>query len=332
MKRILLTTTSLVLAAGVAQADVSFSGTAGVALIDDNGASNSATERAAHIKAGKTAALAEAETDVIDARAARDDMFFESYYDFDITASAESDNGVSVSLGFDMGAGNKIDYNDDDVLEAQGAAVTDADVAVSYAGWTLTVDNAGIDNLFDDSDAVHDAKIAGTIAGWSVAMTTDQSESHSSYSASGTVAGVALTFTGTNNDDNGGSASKIAASYAMGNGLTLKGSVEDESKTTGGEDDSTLGLSYVMGDITVGYTTIKPGSSASFGDEWDFSAAYAAGAVSASFAIDEADATTIIVDYALGGGASAFAAMHDKPAVGGVEGNDLIAMGLNFAF
>ena len=37
MKRILLTTTSLVLAAGVAQADVSFSGTAGVALIDDNG-------------------------------------------------------------------------------------------------------------------------------------------------------------------------------------------------------------------------------------------------------------------------------------------------------
>jgi hypothetical protein len=39
MKRILLTTTSLVLAAGVAQADVSFSGKAGIALIDDNGAS-----------------------------------------------------------------------------------------------------------------------------------------------------------------------------------------------------------------------------------------------------------------------------------------------------
>ena len=57
-------------------------------------------------------------------------MFFESYYDFDITASAESDNGVSVSVGFDMGAGSKIDYNDDDELEAQGAAVTAADVAV----------------------------------------------------------------------------------------------------------------------------------------------------------------------------------------------------------
>ena len=102
-KRILLTTTSLVLAAGVAQADVSFSGTAGVALIDDNGAS-AQLMRARHCTT-------------------RVDMFFESYYDFDITASAESDNGVSVSVGFDMGAGNKIDYNDDDVLEAQGNCV-----------------------------------------------------------------------------------------------------------------------------------------------------------------------------------------------------------------
>ena len=300
MKRILLTTTSLVLAAGVAQADVTFSGAAGVALIDDNGASVST----------------------------RTDMFFESYYDFNVAAAAESDNGISVSVGFDMGAGNMIDYNDDDKLEAQGNDVGDADVAVGYAGWTLTVDNAGIDNLFDDTDGAHDAKIAGTIAGWSVAMTTDDSESHSSYSASGTFAGVALTLTGTNNDDNGGNASKIAASYAMGNGLTLKGSVEDESKADGSEDDSTIGLSYAMDDITVGYTSIKPGSNGSFGDEWDFSVAYAAGATSASFATDETDATTFILDYDLGGGASAFAAMHDKAGTA----SDLTAIGLNFAF
>ncbi|MDB9800629.1 hypothetical protein OAB99_00630, partial [bacterium] len=75
----------MVLAAGVAQADVSFSGTAGVALIDDNGASDTAT-------AGTAAATSYGT-----------DMFFESYYDLDITASAESDNGVSVSVGFDMG-------------------------------------------------------------------------------------------------------------------------------------------------------------------------------------------------------------------------------------
>ena len=43
MKRILLTTTSLVLAAGVAQADITFSGATGIALIDDNGASVAGT-------------------------------------------------------------------------------------------------------------------------------------------------------------------------------------------------------------------------------------------------------------------------------------------------
>jgi outer membrane protein OmpU len=297
MKRILLTTTSLVLAAGVAQADVSFSGTAGVALIDDNGASV----------------------------AARDGMFFESYYDFDIAASAESDNGVSVSLGFDMGAGNKIDYNDDDELEAQGNTVGDADVTVGYAGWTLTVDQGGIDNLFDDTDGSQDVQIAGSVAGWSVAMTTDQEGSTSSYKVGGNVAGVALTFTGTDNDDAGGSATGISASYAMG-ALTVKGAMSDESND--GEDDSSIGFSYAMDSLTVGYTTIKPGSNGSYGDEWDASVKYTAGALVASFAIDETDATTIIADYALGGGASAFAAMHDKAGTA----SDLTTVGLNFAF
>ena len=297
MKRILLTTTSLVLAAGVAQADVSFSGTAGVALIDDNGKSD----------------------------ATRMDMFFESYYDFDITASAESDNGVSVSLGFDMGSGNKIDYNDDDVLEAQGNTVGDANVAVSYNGWTLTVDQAGLDNLFDDTDGSQDVQISGSIAGWSVAMTSDQEGSTNSYKVGGNVGGVALTFTGTNNDDAGGDATGISASYAMGD-LTVKAAMSDESND--GEDDTSVGFSYAMDALTVGYTTIKPGSDGSLGDEWDASVKYTAGAVSASFALDETDATTIIVDYDLGGGASAFAAMHDKPDTA----NDLTTVGLNFAF
>jgi hypothetical protein len=422
MKRILLTTTSLVLAAGVAQADITFSGTAGIALIDDNGASVAGTATSASLAAdaitaagastaaaaGLTAARAlntgtastalltaeatyaaivgtptalqetalttagttyataiAAATDAVAAleaqelaagraavaagtaataantkrdaganaanaasRATRDGMFFESYYDFNITASAESDNGVSVSVGFDMGAGNKIDYNDDDQLEAQGVDVGDADVSVSYAGWTVAVDQAGIDNLFDDTDGAQDVSLSGTVGGMSVAVTTDLEGSTNSYKVAGSVAGVALTITGTNNDDNAGSASKIAASYAMGNGLTLKGSVEDESKADGSEDDSTLGFSYAMDALTVGYTTIKPGSNGSLGDEWDFSVAYAAGATSASFALDETDATTIIVDHALGGGASAFAAMHDKAGTD----NDLTAVGLNFAF
>ena len=339
MKRILLTTTSLVLAAGVAQADITFSGSTGIALIDDNGASVYVKAVPAAQCVSEDLTATPAVTGVDDtasvagvARSTRDDMFFESYYDFNVTASAESDNGVSVSVGFDMGAGNMIDYNDDDKLEAQGNDVGDADVSVGYAGWTLAVDNNGIADMYDGDVENADASLSGTIAGWAVAVTTDQDASKSSYSVSGAVAGVTLTATGSNDDGvhvaaNGtGSASKLAASYAMGD-LTLSASAANEAGTS--EDDSTLGLKYDMGDITVSYTTIKPGGTAGkYGDEWDFSAAYAAGAVSASFAIDEADATTFILDYDLGGGASAFAAMHDKKDTD----NDLTTFGLNFAF
>ena len=241
MKRILLTTTSLVLAAGFASADVSFSGTAGVALIDDNGASLST----------------------------RADMFAESYYDLDIAATAETDNGISVKLGFDMGSGGKIDYDDDDKLEVQSATIGDADVAVSYNGWTLAVDQAGIDNLFDDTDGSQDMSLSGAVMGWTVALTSDQEGSTSSYKVGGTIGGIALTVTGTDKDDNNGDASKVAISYAMG-ALTLSASVEDESKADGSEDDSTVGIKYAMNDaLTLSYTTIKPGSNASFGDEWD---------------------------------------------------------------
>ena len=79
--------------------------------------------------------------------------------------------------------------------------------------------------------------------------------------------------------------------------------------------------------LTLSYTSIKPGN-LSFGDEWDAKVAYSAGGVSTSFATDETDATTLIAEYSLGGGATAFAAMHDKTGTAG----DLTALGLTFAF
>jgi hypothetical protein len=49
--------------------------------------------------------------------------------------------------------------------------------------------------------------------------------------------------------------------------------------------------------------------------------------MSASFATDEASATTLIAEYDLGG-TTAFAAMHDKKGTD----NDLTTVGINFAF
>ena len=300
MKKILLTTTALVMTAGVAAADVSFSGEAGIAFVDDNGASDAAN-----------------------ATTLGDGMNVISHYDLNVAVSASADNGLTMSAGFDMGSGEKVDYDDDDAIEIQGAAVGNADVAVSYGGWTLTIDQDGIDNLFDDSQA-DDLSIAGSIGGLSVAVTTGVEESTNSYKLGYSVGDVALTLTGTNNDDAGGDASGISVSYPMG-ALTLSASVSDESND--GEDDTTIGLTYAMDAITVSYTSITPGSAGSMGDEWDAKISYSTGAMSASIAIDEADATTMIANYDLGG-ATAFAAMHDKPGTA----SDLTAFGINFAF
>jgi hypothetical protein len=300
MKKVLLTTTALVMTAGVAAADVSFSGEAGIAFVDDNGASDAAN--------GTTLG---------------DGMNVISHYDLNVAISAEAANGLTMSAGFDMGSGEKVDYDDDDEIEIQGAAVGNADVAVSYGGWTLTVDQDGIDNLYDD-DQADDLSIAGSIGGLSVAVTTGVEESTNSYKLGYSVGDIALTFTGTNNDDAGGDASGISVSYPMGD-LTLSASVSDESDD--GEDDTSIGLTYAMDAITVSYTSITPGSAGSMGDEWDAKISYSTGAMSASIAIDEADATTMIANYDLGG-ATAFAAMHDKPGTA----SDLTAFGINFKF
>ena len=295
MKKVLLTTTALVMTAGVAAAEVSFSGEAGIAFVDDNGASD----------------------------ATRTGMFVASHYDLNVAVSATAANGLSMSAGFDMGSGEKIDYDDDDALEVQGAAVGNADVAVSYNGWTLTVDQNGIDNLFDDTQQ-EDMSIAGSVGGVSIAVATDLENSTNSYKLGMSLGGAAVTFTGTNNDDAGGDATGISVSYPMGD-MTLSASVSDESNDA--EDDTSIGLTYAMDAITVSYTSIKPGSTGSLGDEWDATISYSTGAMSASIALDEADATTMIAEYDLGG-ATAFAAMHDKDGTA----SDLTTFGINFAF
>jgi outer membrane protein OmpU len=371
MKKVLLTTTALVMTAGVAAAEVTFSGTAGIAFVDDNGAQAAAAVNSAERAAAATAAAravldaqaavaaylatdGAADGDATDtandaavtaaqtaqgnleandvaginaqraaARAAGDGMRAVSFYDLDVAVSAETQTGVTMSASFDMGAGERVDYDDDDMVEVQGADVGDADVAVSYMGWTATVDEDGIDNLFDDTQQ-HDISVAGSVAGLSIAVAAGLQEDTSSYSLGYTMGDLTLGLTGTNDDDAGGSASGISLGYTMG-ALSLSASMVDESND--GEDDASIGLTYNMDAITVSYTTIRPGSNGNYGDEWDMSIAYSAGAMSASFAVDEADATTMIGEYDLGG-ATAFVAMHDKAG----EANDLTTVGINFAF
>jgi outer membrane protein OmpU len=297
MKKVLLTTTALVMTAGVAAAEVSFSGKTQISLTDDN---------------NKTAVS--------------DDMQFTSGYDFDVTVSGASDNGITMSGGFDIGGGSIVDYDDDDAIEAQGAAAASMDVAVSYAGWTLKVDQNGIDNAYTDDAASQDASLSGNLAGLSLTLTADLEADHTSYSASYTMGDFVVTASGTNDDEANGDASAVCVKYTMGD-LAITYKTADEANDA--EDDSSIGLVYSMDNITLSYTTIEPGgANKDFGDEWDMKVSYAAGPLAASFNVDEADATTMIAEYDLGGGVTAFAAQHDKAGTA----SDLTTMGMTFKF
>jgi len=309
MKKVLLTTTALVMTAGYAAADISMSGTMQVALTDDNGA--------------ETAAVT--------------DYQLTTGFDFNVAVSAETDNGITMSSTFDMGAGSLVDYNDDDEIEAQAplAAGDSPTVTLGYAGYTIKADANGIDNLWDADATDQDISLAGSVAGFDFTVASDFDDDSASYKVGYTMGDITITATGTNKEGNYNtssrteSAAKLAVSYKVSDTLTLDASTNDTGLSTVTDNDNTLGLTYKMDAITLTYTSIDPQeANKDWGDEWDAKIAYSAGALTASFATDEADATTMIAEYDLGGGATFFAASHDKAGTA----TDMTTMGINFTF
>ena len=288
MKKVLLTTTALVMTAGVAAAEVSLSGTGQVSLSSVNGADN----------------------------------VLNTHLDLNAKISATAENGMTfaTSVGYDSGVMS--DYNDDFANDDEdGTWGTDApEVAIGYNGFTVTVQQDGVDNLFDD-DAAEDIGLAGSMGGISFAVTSDLEDNDSSYKASYTLGDLTATIVGTNADEVGGSANKISLAYAMGD-LKITASSQNEDGTA--EDDQTVGFSYAMDAITVSYTSINPGDK-DMGDEWDAKISYSAGALSASYAVDESDVAKIVAEYDMGG-ATAF--LSNQSATG----DDYQAVGINFKF
>ena len=294
MKKVLLTTTALVMTAGVAAAEVSLSGTGQVSLSSVNGGDN----------------------------------VLNTHLDLNASISATAENGMTFSTSVGYDAGVMSDYNDDftnddeTALGTAGWGTGAPEVAIGFNGFTITAQNNGVDNLFDDA-AAEDLGIAGSMGGISFALTSDLDDNDSSYSASYAMGDLTVSIVGTNAAAVGGSANKVSVGYTMGD-LKISASSQDEAGTA--EDDQTLGFTYAMDAITVSYTTINPGNG-DMGDEWDAKISYSAGALSASYATDEASETHLIAEYDLGGATAFFSSTQSDRALG-----DYQAMGINFAF
>jgi len=329
MKKVLLTTTALVMTAGVAAAEVSLSGTAGVSATSVSGANAS----------------------------------LPSGVDLNMAVSATAGNGMTMSATVDLGEGQLVDYNDDFAIDNQcataradtaatntAAAITTTSscgfvgssaspaITLGYNGITVVVDAGGVDDLYDDAQH-DDVSVAMNVGGLDTTITldTDANDNHGSYKVAYTVGDLTATLTGSTdsgttaanaaangvaaNAYNDHSGSKIALSYAMGD-LTLSGSTDD-----GGDDKAThtAGFSYGMGDLSFDYT-LKNALEEGWKD-YDAKVTYSAGALTASYATDEVGVSKVIAEYDMGGGATLFASSKTTKGT-----NNFQTVGMNFKF
>ena len=284
----------MVLAAGVAQADVSFSGKGEVSVAQADGTKS---------------------------------MSVRSGYDLNVAVSGASDNGITYSMGFDMGAGSLIDYNDDYAIDPQGGAIAASALTIGYAGVTIVVGQNEVDDLYDDQQN-GDVGISGSFGSlnFSAVADTDDGASSNSFSLSGSAADMTWSFVTTSNnaavaegdddtDDNSGeSASKVTAGYTVSDALSL--SFKHDTKGSSADAVNTLGATYAMGSVTLGLSGADD-------DTTDYSVGYAAGPLSVAFATDESDNWEFNSTYNLGGGAQAFVSTNHS---------EFAAIGMSFAF
>ena len=265
-----------------------------------------------------------------------------------VSGSVTTDNGVVISLGGSLDAGNGYDFADDDGFDGRTAGSVSLDsLSVDFgAGGKLTLNDNGITHLVDgDDDGAADLLYTNTFgtASVSFAMDIDEGDSDTAASAgtegtwllnvytAGTAANaadvqwsakIAMPVAGANvyfaADEEKGSAYGLSTTVA-GVVLSLDSKQEALAKATGGERSNTVGAAYTAGAMTLKatYDSIKDG------DQWGVSAAYAAGAMSLNLSTDEGSDWSASGAYALGSGAS---------VVGGMNYTEDAYLGLSFAF
>lgn len=256
-----------------------------------------------------------------------------THIDFNVAVSGASDNGITMSTGFGYDAGQQVDAGDFAIDDPEtGWGTTAPNMTIGYAGYTFTVDGLGVADLYNGDTTTGELGISGSMGDVSFAATTNvQGDSASSYKVGYAMGDLSLTLTGSSDSDDATAnvdATKLALSYAMGD-TTITASSDDSDDTD--EAITKLGVSTKMDAITLSYSAASTGAAgSSVGDDWDASIAYSAGALTASFAVDEDDVTKLSASYDLGGGANLFAVMKSGAANDGSE--DFQAIGLNFAF
>jgi outer membrane protein OmpU len=282
MKKLLIASTALVATAGMASADITISGSA-----------------AAGIHSG------------LDAGASADGVYSQAGVDFSM--SGATDNGIAFSASVNIDAGTEVDTGDFELDGVDANAVSFGSLSMTGTFGTLTFDDGGIDNLYDDDNSAADLSYSTTVGAVSLtiahntAAVDDANSMSAGYSTSG------MTFALTASEDTAGTSTALSVAYALNDTVSLTGSTD---QAAGVESVQTIGATTTLNGVSVSVSSANDST-------WDVDLGYTAGGFALTYGVDETDGWTATATAGLGGGAT-FAA--------GVSSDDEMYAGVSFAF
>ena len=232
----------------------------------------------------------------------------------DFTMTGATDNGISFSATVNIDAGTEIDAGDFELDGADGGTAGLGAVSMTGAFGTLTFDDGGIDNLYDDGLAAADVSYSTTIGAVSLTIAHDTAGGAAANSLSAGYSASGMTFTlAATESATSGTSTDLSVAYALNDTVSLTGSSDSPA---GAESVQTIGAVTTLNGVSVSVSSANNST-------WDVDLGYSAGGFALTYGVDETDAWTATATTALGGGAT-FAA--------GVSSENEMYAGVSFAF
>jgi outer membrane protein OmpU len=316
MKKLLIASTALVATAGMASADITISGHAAAGIYSGLGNADAVTVAVPAVPA--TAATATA-VETLGSNAipvsaetfSGDGVYSNAGVDFTMTGA--TDNGISFSASVNIDAGTEIDAGDFELDGADGGTAGLGSVSMTGSFGTLTFDDAGIDNLYNDAYTAADVSYSTTVGAVSLTVAHDTSGAADANSMSAGYTASGMGFTLLASDGSAGTSASVAVSYALNDTVSVTGKTD---QVAGAESVQTITASTTLNGVSVALSSANNST-------WDVDLGYTAGGFALTYGVDETDGWTATATSALGGGAT-FAA--------GVDSNDSMYAGVSFAF
>jgi hypothetical protein len=225
-----------------------------------------------------------------------------------------TDNGISFSATVNIDAGTEVDTADMELDGADGGTAGLGAVSMTGAFGTLTFDDGGIDNLYDDDLAAADMSYSTTVGAVSLTIAHDTAGGAAANSLSAGYSASGMTFTlAATESATSGTSTDLSVAYALNDTVSLTGSSDSPA---GAESVQTIGATTTLNGVSVSVSSANNST-------WDVDLGYTAGGFALTYGVDETDAWTATATSALGGGAT-FAA--------GVSSEDEMYAGVSFAF